>query len=225
MDTLYIEKIEDTSDESREAIVRRKRMSTFEKLVKRVIFTLHMKQSDALDICIEYARFLELKVITECDGDLLSPPDLIDQVWHLHILDTDNYHHDCEYILGTSGCHVTHNPDNAYDPRSKIIFRCENTVLAYRKRFGLKLELAHIWKFKLTDAWSIPIGDKDKEPIDDRDEHTAQKIRNAHKTRKHSEDQQRLIFKGKQLNNEFTIDNYGITKSDVIHLVLRLRGC
>lgn len=216
----YVEQIEDNYNES-EVVVRRKRFSTFEKIVKRVTLNLHMKREDAFDLCVEYTKFLELKVMTHCDGDLLSPPDLIDQVWHLHILDTDNYHYDCEYLLGTSD-HIVHSPDNAYDSISKIIYRCENTVLAYRKRFGLKPK-SHIWKFKLTDAWNIPIGDKD--PLDDRDWHTAHRIRNAHKTQKHSEDQQRLIFKGKQLENEFTVDSYGITESDILHLVLRLRGC
>lgn len=207
----YVEKIEDNYDS--EVIVRRKRFSTFEKIVKRVTLNLHMKPEDAFDLCVEYTKFLELKVMTYCYGDLLSPPDLIDQVWHLHILDTDNYHYDCEYLLGTSD-HIVHSPDNAYDPTSKIIYRCENTVLAYRKRFGLIA--THIWKFKL-------IGDKD--PINDRDLYTAHRIRNAHKMQKHSEDQQRLIFKGKELENEFTVDSYGITESDILHLALRLRGC
>jgi hypothetical protein len=37
-------------------------------------------------------------------------------------------------------------------------------------------------------------------------------------------DQQRLVYNGKQLEDERTLDYYNIVKDTVIHIILRIRG-
>ena len=46
----------------------------------------------------EYKRFLEL--IVRFPEVRMSPTKLMDTIWHHHILDTKNYHNDCNNIFG-----------------------------------------------------------------------------------------------------------------------------
>ena len=37
-------------------------------------------------------------------------------------------------------------------------------------------------------------------------------------------EEQRLLFQGKQLEDEYTLDDYQIEKNSTVHLVIRVRG-
>ena len=118
-------------------------------------------------LCKEYAKFLLLKMATRDYGKtlagdqgdyrdtlLLSPPVVIDAVWHLHILDTRRYAADMKTLFGEV---PEHDPDGPCDPRSLRMWRAESTVLAYRLRFGAD-PLEHTlswWCFSsdLGDVW------------------------------------------------------------------------
>lgn len=91
-------------------------------------------------LVVEYVRFLELKaekadlVATE-----LSPSSVIDEVWHLHILDTQHYMQEC---MAAFGAVIHHNRNGSFEAeRSDRYLR---TLQAYEKKFGRKAP-ADIW--------------------------------------------------------------------------------
>ena len=87
---------------------------------------------DLHNITKEYLYFLVLKFTTQDHmTNFLSPSYLIDQFWHLHILDTFNYYQFCNVIFGSM---IHHDPndinnennyfytlfDTAIDPESNV---------------------------------------------------------------------------------------------------------
>lgn len=73
--------------------------------------------SKARKVLKAYRQFLFLKKHCEdWDATQLSPSHLVDQMWHQHILDVENYYHDmmllCGHVIG-------HNPDGALDNEGK----------------------------------------------------------------------------------------------------------
>lgn len=90
----------------------------------------------------EYKKFMILKYLTkDYDSVVLSPPPMIDIVWHAHILNTKNYYN-------FSRCFdnfVHHTPLNAFDD-DKIIRR-NNTLSEYIKHFGFTATIGY-WSIK-----------------------------------------------------------------------------
>ena len=80
-----------------------------------------------------YRQFLELKRIFEdWDATILSPSQVVDQMWHQHLLDVTNYCHDTILLCG----HVVgHNPDGALDGPAKAA-RTNTTRDALFDNFG-----------------------------------------------------------------------------------------
>ena len=80
-----------------------------------------------------YRQFLELKKIFEdWDATILSPSQVVDQMWHQHLLDVTNYCHDTILLCG----HVVgHNPDGALDGPAKAA-RTKTTRDALFENFG-----------------------------------------------------------------------------------------
>lgn len=191
---------------------------SFKTLVQRVMRECCVTETRAQDMCKAYAAFLELKMALNDEGGALadvrlSPPEIIDRVWHLHILDTVFYHDEVEALTGFC---VEHDPDGAQDPEKKRK-RAMNTVIAYRSRFGGNPSTTpgSLWRFSpdVNEVWSAP-----------QPEYVCQSV-NADKEKSGHRGQARLIFNGKQLSNDDILAECGIQKGSCIHMVLRLSGC
>tara|TARA_X000001036_G_scaffold237361_1_gene221426 strand:+ start:4104 stop:4913 length:810 start_codon:yes stop_codon:yes gene_type:complete len=195
----------------------RRRPDSFCTLVQRVMHETNVVEAVALQMTTEYAKFLELKMATEdfeaFPSVYLSPPEVIDRVWHLHILDTRFYQPEMEELLGHE---LEHDPDGARDGKKKE--RAFNTVVAYRSRFGGNPPdaVAKLWQFSpdVGDVWAQPTP-----------EDAAKTFTLADKEKSQDKGQQILIYAGKQLENEETLASHGIVDQSTVHMVLRLSGC
>lgn len=192
---------------------------SFKTLVQRVMRECCVTETHAEDMCKAYAAFLELKMALNdrgsypAKGPLLSPPEIIDRVWHLHILDTRFYPHE---VAALTGIHLHHDPDGAHDPEEKRT-RAMNTVIAYRTRFGGDPSTTpeSPWRFSpdVNEVWSAP-----------QPEHICPSV-NADKQKSGHRGQARLLFHGKQLENDTVLAECGIQHGSCLHMVLRLSGC
>ena len=190
---------------------------SFKTLVQRVMRECCVPETVAENMCKAYAAFLELKMALHdrggvVTGALLSPPEVIDRVWHLHILDTVFYHEEVEALTGVR---VEHDPDGAHDGEKRT--RAMNTVIAYRTRFGgdPSTTPGSLWRFSpdVNDVWSAPLPEHICPSVD------ADKQKSGHRG------QARLLFHSKQLSDDDILTECGIQDGSCIHMVLRLSGC
>lgn len=89
---------------------------------------------------IEYKKFMYLAATA---GQMVSPSDVVDIVWHQHLIFTNAYH-DFAKVLGKRIEHIpsTHNPEE----REKFEFARKRTQKLYEEHFGE--QPADIWKYK-----------------------------------------------------------------------------
>ena len=89
---------------------------------------------------LEYKKFMYLAAISEL---MVSPSEIIDKVWHQHLIFSQSYQDFC-LLIGKQIQHVpsTHNKEDF----QKFKQAKERTTELYRKEFGEQPE--NIWKFK-----------------------------------------------------------------------------
>ena len=96
----------------------------FGALERRCMRRLGWSAQYTADVLREYRRFMELKVVLrDIRAQKLSPSLPVDEMWHLHVLDTECYMADCQMMLGeifsTGGGGMPVDPKKAFQWSTK----------------------------------------------------------------------------------------------------------
>ena len=86
---------------------------------------------------VEYKRFLHLN--QKYFKRAIIPTDVIDTVWHYHILDTRAYHKDSEKVFGGYFHHFPYFGLRGDEDKQNLISSFEDTKVLYEKAFGEKM--------------------------------------------------------------------------------------
>ena len=112
---------------------------SFMKLYKRVyqyVYTSNINYSQHTKTIVlleEYYLWLLLLSDEIRGANHLSPSTPIDNVWHMHILDTKDYIDVCQKIAGRI---LDHYPENSFSNQKSLRrVRLVNTLIEYKKKF------------------------------------------------------------------------------------------
>lgn len=193
------------------------------------IADLHLRIYDRLyELCAEYYKFLQLLHYHDNNNAKikLSPSKLIDQLWHTHLLDNENYNLVCQSICGYV---LFHYPENSFkNNQSNYEERREKAIELYKEFFEVDPP-AWIWSIKgkgsLIQLFIRTLhGTTLTINIPDNSEILTIKRVIEEKTGL-PVCQQRLIFAGQQLSDDHDLNYYRIGRECTLHLVLALSGC
>lgn len=186
-------------------------------------------------------------------SDSCSPSDLIDMLWHSHILDTKNYY---DYCMSKFGKIIHHNPDDSLDQTERLT-RISNTMSEITKSHALDSLIWNIHKCNLCGCHVL----KPKKICEDCNAIVEQNnieslgkpkftiyIKTLYQKTYEIEacddmlvynlalqfarnyygghvESIRLIFNKQLMLNKKTLKNYGIKQNDEITFVPRIVGC
>lgn len=198
-------------------------------LVKQRALPLNMIS----DLIIEYRIFMRAKVETQdWDGTQLSPPPLIDIVWHAHILMSQDYVSFCQTVAHR---YIHHNPFGEFDidaKKTRYLTTIEWVYKHYSYSINSKIwcssELRHQFEPSSKDRFQIFVvgtnGKTYRLIVDNNTKIWMAKVQLQHKTTITISDI-RLIYAGKSLENFKTFGEYNIDHESTLHMVLQMRGC
>lgn len=83
-----------------------------------------------------YLKFLML--IALYPDKSIVPTEAIDEMWHMHILDTRKYYDDCKNIFGTFIHHFPYYGVRDMDDETSMRISFEETLRLFEKHFGKK---------------------------------------------------------------------------------------
>lgn len=192
----------------------------------------------------EYYKFLYLMSLKKDSYVIMSPSPLIDEVWHLHMLYPSDYK-DHSLVLTSNQFIIQHNPDGEFDPDHVRFAKRQNLVNLYRTTFKQEPPIS-VWRQDQYKNKTTPQSSSSTSSTNNNEltlyikgicnskiwEITCSsnesildiKKKVGHITN-YPVEQIRLIFYGKQLVDDKTVNDYNIQTLSTIHLTLSLKGC
>ncbi len=119
----------------------------FSMVIKKMVEHQGWLQKDAETVCQLYRNFLFLNKKYGHMYSSLPPSEDIDEFWHNHILDTQNYRRDCEAIFGT---YFNHYPYFGIDGRTNF----NNLESAFETMQKLHIQEYGEQIFQIRNGWS-----------------------------------------------------------------------
>ena len=184
-------------------------------------------------IFCEYEKFLALKIALKTGNyhEEISPSLKIDLMWHQHVLDTQMYAKTWKKIGGGL---MHHSIDNSIDQK-KQQERLALTVDLYQNWF-MNNPPDEIWKddnnlyyySDISETFSIFVMDLTGKgyTVSVKNEMTVLQLKDLLEEKSGiPPSHMRLIFAGKQLADEYTMEKYGIRKEVSLHLIIAQKGC
>ena len=118
------------------------------RLAVRCARKLGLNAKEVDDALAAYKQFMVLKAVSkDFDATKLSPPPLVDEIWHEHILDTRGYRAFCDAAFKQF---VDHDPDGVLDCGARRVRRAATfhyLKLCFKDEYNME-----IWNYPLENS-------------------------------------------------------------------------